>query len=176
MENASKALIIAGSILVSILIISLGIVIYQRSSSTVNKANLNSQEAMAQNSPFEAYFRSRVSAQQVKELCSMVRSNNLTAQTGSEEKNIYLVFKTIDSSGKAVVDTTNTSKTEGIAPAKLSSLVKSEKTYLVEVANDKAYNPNSTKGTDNPDFQSGDAPAYYQSGYIRTITITENKN
>ena len=62
MENASKALIIAGSILVSILIISLGIVIYQRSSSTVNKANLNSQEAMAQNSPFEAYFGSRVSS------------------------------------------------------------------------------------------------------------------
>ena len=43
MENASKALIIAGAILISILIIGLGVFIYQQAQSTVSKANLNSQ-------------------------------------------------------------------------------------------------------------------------------------
>ena len=39
MENASKALIIAGAILISILIIGLGVFIYQQAQSTVSKAN-----------------------------------------------------------------------------------------------------------------------------------------
>ena len=45
MENASKALIIAGSILISILVISLGVMIFRNMSNTVEKnANLNKQQ------------------------------------------------------------------------------------------------------------------------------------
>lgn len=39
MENASKALIIAGAILISILLISLGIVMFNASKSTTGKAS-----------------------------------------------------------------------------------------------------------------------------------------
>ena len=93
MENASKALIIAGAILISILIIGLGVFIYQQAQSTVSKANLNSQEAQAQNQQFENYFGNKVSAQEVKQLCTTVRSNNITGETAGETKKVWLVFK-----------------------------------------------------------------------------------
>ena len=80
MENASKALIIAGAILISILIIGLCVFIYQQAQSTVSKANLNSQEAQAQNQQFDNYFGDKVSAQEVKQLCTTVRSNNITGE------------------------------------------------------------------------------------------------
>lgn len=41
MENASKALIIAGAILLSVLIISLGIMVYNNAKNTVGSANLS---------------------------------------------------------------------------------------------------------------------------------------
>lgn len=41
MENASKALIIAGAILLSILIIGLGMFIYQQASGAMGNANLD---------------------------------------------------------------------------------------------------------------------------------------
>ena len=108
MENASKALIIAGAILISILIIGLGVFIYQQAQSTVSKANLNSQEAQAQNQQFDNYFGDKVSAQEVKQLCTTVRSNNITGEAD---------FKT---------------------PSEISKAVTAGKTYNVNVANDKA--------------------------------------
>ena len=86
MENASKALIIAGAILISILIIGLGVFIYQQAQSTVSKVKLNSQEAQAQNQQFDNYMGSKVSAQAVKQLCTTVRTNNITGETGDETR------------------------------------------------------------------------------------------
>ena len=100
MENASKALIIAGAILISILIIGLGVFIYQQAQSTVSKANLNSQEAQAQNQQFDNYFGDKVSAQEVKQLCTTVRSNNITGETGNDTKKVWLVYKPIN--GKCI--------------------------------------------------------------------------
>lgn len=45
MENASKALIIAGAILISILLISLGIIMYNASTGTTDQAE-NTAQAM----------------------------------------------------------------------------------------------------------------------------------
>ena len=45
MENASKALIIAGAILLSILLISLGILVYNNAKGTVSDSNLDYEEA-----------------------------------------------------------------------------------------------------------------------------------
>jgi hypothetical protein len=56
MENASKALIIAGSIIISLVIVSLGILVYRRVSGTVTNANLDQQQIEAHNSDYEAYF------------------------------------------------------------------------------------------------------------------------
>ena len=159
MENASKALIIAGAILISILIIGLGVFIYQQAQSTVSKANLNSQEAQAQNQQFENYFGDKVSAQEVKQLCTTVRSNNITGETGNDTKKVWLVYQSKD--GSADFKT----------PSEISKDVKAGKTYNVNVANDKA--------DDNGDITADkldkvDTAAYWKNGFIKVITIIEN--
>ena len=55
MENASKALIIAGAILLSILLISLGIMVYNNAKGTVNDANLDSESIQTFNTKFTQY-------------------------------------------------------------------------------------------------------------------------
>ena len=49
MENATKALLIAAAVLIAILIISLGLVVYNSSAETVKQANLSQQEVQAAN-------------------------------------------------------------------------------------------------------------------------------
>lgn len=57
MENASKALIIAGAILLSILIIAIGMFIYNSAQSTINDSmtSFSTQEIEAFNNNFESY-------------------------------------------------------------------------------------------------------------------------
>ena len=159
MENASKALIIAGAILISILIIGLGVFIYQQAQSTVSKANLNSQEAQAQNQQFDNYFGDKVSAQEVKQLCTTVRSNNITGETGNDTKKVWLVYQPIK--GKAEFKT----------PSEISKAVTAGKTYNVNVANDKA----DDKGDITADkLENVKVAAYWKNGFIKVITIVEN--
>lgn len=82
MENASKALIIAGAILLSILIISLGIMVYNNAKNTVGSANLSTQEIETFNSKWEAYAGSSKTASEVRTLISAVIANN-AAETKS---------------------------------------------------------------------------------------------
>lgn len=55
MENASKALIIAGAILLSILLISLGIMIFGQAQDTVNNSGMSQAEIQAFNNKFVKY-------------------------------------------------------------------------------------------------------------------------
>ena len=55
MENASKALIIAGAILLSILLISLGIMIFNQAQDTVNNSGMSQAEITAYNNKFLKY-------------------------------------------------------------------------------------------------------------------------
>ena len=55
MENASKALIIAGAILLSILLISLGIMVYNNAKGTVSDANLDAETTQAFNTKITQY-------------------------------------------------------------------------------------------------------------------------
>ena len=58
MENASKALIIAGAILVSILIVSLGVLIFNNfSESAKDMANMDKEEIAAFNSKITPYLK-----------------------------------------------------------------------------------------------------------------------
>ena len=85
MENASKALIIAGAILLSILIISLGIVVVTNTRSTIDKANVNQTEVETFNSKITAYVGTGKTSQDVRNVCSTVLSINgaeATNQTG----------------------------------------------------------------------------------------------
>ena len=57
MENASKALIIAGAILISILLISLGIVIYNSAKDAASTDQMDDFQVSAFNSKFTQYER-----------------------------------------------------------------------------------------------------------------------
>ena len=75
MENASKALIIAGAILLSILIIGLGMFIYQKAAGAMEGININSQEVQSYNSAFINYEGTQTGSA-VRALCDAVRSHN----------------------------------------------------------------------------------------------------
>ena len=75
MENASKALIIAGAILLSILLISLGIMIFNQAQDTVNSSGMSEAEITAFNNKFLKY-EGEQKASVVKALINEVIANN----------------------------------------------------------------------------------------------------
>ena len=77
MENASKALIIAGAILLAILIISLGILIYNQAAGIVNSNSMSDVEITQFNAQFTQYQGTQ-SGSTVRALLQEVLSNNLT--------------------------------------------------------------------------------------------------
>ena len=74
MENASKALIIAGAILLSILIIALGIFVFNAAKGAVNTDQLDATEIQAFNEPIIQY-EGRQMGSQVKSLLGTLISN-----------------------------------------------------------------------------------------------------
>lgn len=92
MENASKALIIAGAILLSILIIGLGMGVYNSSKSAVGGANLDAAELRAHNSQFTAY-EGRQKGSEVSALIGTIQTNN----NSYEDRKISVEYKTATS-------------------------------------------------------------------------------
>lgn len=85
MENASKALIMAGSILIAIIIISLGIMIFKNMSNSVkNEATLDRQQISAFNSKISPYIGESVSGSQVNTLIQLVRTINQKAKNEND--------------------------------------------------------------------------------------------
>ncbi len=90
MENASKALIIAGAILISILIIAIGMYIYTSSRSSIDEGvgQMSTQEKEAFNSKWTQYD-GEFSGNQVKSMINSIISN---AKTYEEEPSKQLVL------------------------------------------------------------------------------------
>ena len=89
MENASKALIIAGAILIAIVLITLGVVILQQGDSTTQTGEtaLNSREIESFNSQFQKYEGDSVSGTNVKALINAINSSNAAQNnSGGEHK------------------------------------------------------------------------------------------
>lgn len=80
MENASKALIIAGAILLSILLISLGMMVFNQASSVVNSNSMDEFEILTFNSKFTSYEGTSVRGTNVNALISTIKTNNVTNQ------------------------------------------------------------------------------------------------
>lgn len=77
MENASKALIIAGAILLAILIIALGVFIFQRAqSATSDLGGIDETKLQSVNQKFENYEGKNISGSDVRALIDLVRTNN----------------------------------------------------------------------------------------------------
>lgn len=75
MENASKALIIAGAVLLSMMIVSLGVMIFNNMSNSVkNDSSLQREEIASFNSKINPYLGNNKSGSQVKALIQLVRS------------------------------------------------------------------------------------------------------
>ncbi len=76
MENASKALIIAGAILLAILIIALGVFIFQRAqSATSDLGGIDETKLQSVNQKFENYEGTK-SGSDVRALVDLIRTNN----------------------------------------------------------------------------------------------------
>ena len=84
MENASKALIIAGAILLAILLISLGIMIFNQAQDTVNNSGMSQAEISAFNNKFLKYEGTQKGSV-VKSMINEVLSSNADANNSSRK-------------------------------------------------------------------------------------------
>ncbi len=99
MENASKALIIAGAILVSIMIVSLGVLLFSRlGEKAKDLADPTEQEISAFNSKITPYLSESISGSQVNALIQFVISNDISCfQSGKTHMAIKITFPGNDS-------------------------------------------------------------------------------
>ena len=120
MENASKALIIAGAILISILLISVGIIVMNSINKPLDQAQgqADSQAIEMFNAKFSGYSGNGKKAQDIKSLCSSIAASN--GQDSSHQ--IKIIFKPSGSGATAAEKT----------PGALMSAAKATKSYNVE--------------------------------------------
>ena len=86
MENASQALIIAGAILLAILIIAIGMYIYNSASATITDSltNMSTQEIEAFNNQFESY-KGQQTGSQISSLAGRIIANSKTYKDESDK-------------------------------------------------------------------------------------------
>ena len=131
MENASKALIIAGSILVSIVIITLGVMIVSNVKDTIQKSSsLSEQEIATYNQPYDAYLGTK-SGTQARALCELVKNHN-NANTDDESRQI--VVQESDASG---VTAAPTAQVTAASVDAIRAKIKAGKTYTISLGYDK---------------------------------------
>ncbi len=102
MENASKALIIAGAILISILLISVGVLIMNSTGDTQKSVEDQSKAIAIRtfNSQFTPYEGSDQSASQIRSLISAVKASNGTNQDHLIKDENFTKPATLDSKKK----------------------------------------------------------------------------
>ena len=98
MENASKALIIAGAILLAILIISLGIMVYRQASGVVDSNAMDEVAVSSFNEKFQQYVGDNVRGANVNALINTIVQNNLS-NSDDTSKQVKLVGSGLSISG-----------------------------------------------------------------------------
>ena len=111
MENASKALIIAGAILLAILLISLGIMIFGQAQDTVNNSGMSQAELQSFNNKFIKYEGTKTGSE-AKALVNEVISSNAGANNSNRKVSVELK-KSTGGKGEEAASTT-TPSTSGI--------------------------------------------------------------
>ena len=128
MENASKALIIAGAILLSILIIGLGMLIFNQAKDAMSNTGMDKQKIDAYNSDFEAYVGNNVNGTRVRSLIDTVRTHNISTQ--DDESLLITVTPNNIESASAGTDTSTLNTTKG--------KIQAGKNYKVELGYDNS--------------------------------------
>ena len=105
MENASKALIIAGAIIISIMVISLAVLVFNRMGGEAKEqANMDEEQIAAFNSKLTPYL-GRQSGSQVNALIQYVISaNNSAVSSRDATKAITITFPGNDTGIKVTTD------------------------------------------------------------------------
>lgn len=91
MENASKALIIAGAILLSIVLITLGVLIIGRGQDAIDKTNIDDQVVSTWNQKWTKYEGKDVRGTTVNNLINEILSSNALADKNKEPEKIIRV-------------------------------------------------------------------------------------
>lgn len=133
MENASKALIIAGAILLAILIIGLGMFVYQQASGAMEGIGMDTERVTAYNSQFLQY-EGTVSGTEAKALYSLIRNHNNSEGVDDVSLQIELTFD-----GTQYKDSNTTKAAPTAAVTLPANNLKNGATYEVTFATD----PNS---------------------------------
>ena len=137
MENASKALIIAGSILVSIVIITLGVMIVNNVTGLVRtSSDMSEQEVATFNSKFENYEGLRVSGSNVRALYNAIKSNNNQHQ---DDPTLQVNFVFGENATPQNGDYENSSETPVEITTKISEILVG-RNYEVKFTRDQASN------------------------------------
>ena len=144
MENASKALIIAGAILLSIAIIGIGMYVFQMAQSSTEGVQLTTEQATAYNQKYLNHEGNNVRGSEVKLLCSDIRQHNLGATDDSLKIGVF------NSAGEEEYAAGQTAGTTTGEINTVSNKIQSGKTYTVSFG----YDPSS--------------------GYITAVYIVEN--
>ena len=111
MENATKALLIAAAILVAILIISLGLVVYNMAAETVQNVNMSDQEIKAFNDQFTRYEGNTQTGSTVNALVQTVLTSNMKYRADEGDDNPKLVAIT----GAVTLETNDDSAPQKVA-------------------------------------------------------------
>lgn len=128
MENASKALIIAGAILISIVLITLGVVILGQGQEVVNSSNIDDTAIQSFNQKFTQYEGTNVTGSRVNALINAVTDNNTIALRDGEENKLITI---VDSTGDLGTITATTAVGTITGTAKTSKKAQTGKTYTV---------------------------------------------
>lgn len=112
MENASKALIIAGAILLSIAIIGVGMFVYNSVSDTITgAADMSQDEINTYNQTF-ANYEGVKNGSQVKQLCDQIRTHNNGTQDDPSLLITLVEGTAVDAEGPSAIGATGTTTAE----------------------------------------------------------------
>lgn len=123
MDNASKALIMAGAVLISIALVGVGVYIFSSTNTMVGGANQQLDDAAAQmtNSTLGQYAGSKVRGSTVKQLLEKVRISNtndtlpidVTVTLGGKDITNSLSTASITDTAYYTVEITDTNGSDG---------------------------------------------------------------
>ncbi len=166
MENASKALIIAGAILLSILIIAIGMTIYSSSQSAIQDSltDFSTQQVDGFNSNFENY-KGKATGSNVSNLLSRLIANANTY--ADEPTKIPCVFVDQISAG----DSAN----KDIKPIKAGD-AKKQQAYIDSLTALKNKIENKHMYTVSMSYQSNGLLDYIVVGYNSEVKDSEQKH